>query len=289
LVSTASLFLGATSLLAATVNGAIGYGYSSISVPLALFVVIGRVLSPALVLVEVAINLYALLLCRKAARRMLPRVLPLVLGIIPGVIAGAWLLSWVKPGDVKLGAFVVLLPLILFQASGRRWPVKRERLAGTVLGGGVGLLYGLTTVSGPPLALFWNNQGLGKDDFKVGLAVARVAESLFALAAYAWLGLFTRDSLAMVPVIVPGILIGMPLGHWLVRRLNAETFRRICMSFDAYLVSLGLARAIVDAQLAVPALAYQLVAVTALVDGWLLYNYFRGARRAVPLGLGVGS
>ena len=45
------LVLAFTSLGAATVNGALGYGYSSISVPIALLVVAGRVLSPALVMI----------------------------------------------------------------------------------------------------------------------------------------------------------------------------------------------------------------------------------------------
>jgi len=67
----------------------------------------------------------------------------------------------------------VLLPLILIQAAGRRWPIRNERGAAVPLGAGVGLLYGLTTISGPPLTLFWNNQGVAKDDFKVGLAVIR--------------------------------------------------------------------------------------------------------------------
>ena len=65
---------------------------------------------------------------------------------------------------------------------------------------GVGILYGLTTISGPPLALFWNNQGLAKEDFKVALAVVRSIESLCALAAYAWLGLLTARSVGPLAV-----------------------------------------------------------------------------------------
>ena len=51
---TALLVLAVTSFVAATVNGALGYGYSSISVPIALLVTVGRVLNPALVIVEAA-------------------------------------------------------------------------------------------------------------------------------------------------------------------------------------------------------------------------------------------
>jgi uncharacterized membrane protein YfcA len=44
----------------------------------------------------------------------------------------------------------------------------------------------------------------------------------------------------LTPTIVPSLLIGVPLGAWLIRRIDAETFRRICMSFDAWVVSFGI-------------------------------------------------
>ncbi len=280
---TALLLLAFTSLGAATVCGALGYGYSSLSVPVALFVTTARILSPALVMIEVVINLYALFLNRRAAPRVFPRVIPLLVGLVPGVLVGAALLTYVDSAHVKLGTFTVLLPLILLQAAGVRWPIRRERTAAVPLGAGVGVLYGLTTISGPPLALFWNNQGLSKDDFKVGLAIARTVESVFALAAYAYLGTITAGSIDLLPWLVPGVLIGMPLGHWLIRRINSETFRRVCMSFDAYLVALGLSSAIAAAGLAPAAVAYQLLALTAVIDTVLLVTFFR-RRPAGPAG-----
>lgn len=266
--------LAMTSLGAATVNGALGYGYSSISVPIALLVVAGRVLNPALVIIEVVINLYALVINWRSVPRVIKRVIPLSIGLVPGVIGGALLLGSVAPSHVKLVAYGVLLPLILLQASGKRWPIRNERRASVPLGGGVGLLYGLTTISGPPLALFWNNQGLEKNDFKTALAVVRSIESVCALLAYAYLGLLTRDSASILPWIAPGVLIGFPLGHWLVRKVGIETFRRVCMSFDAYLVSFGFARTLTAAGVS-PAIAYSVMIVTAIIDTKLLLAYFR--------------
>ena len=280
-MTTATLIvLAITSLGAATVNGALGYGYSSISVPIALLVVAGRVLNPALVIVEVAINLYALWWNRGAASRVIARVIPLAAGLVPGVIAGALLLDYVAASSAKLGVYLVLLPLILIQASGRRWPIRREKNAAVPLGAGVGLLYGLTTISGPPLALFWNNQGLAKDDFKVTLAIVRTIESLCALIAYASLGLLTHESAGILPWIIPGVLLGFPIGHWLIRKVGAETFRRVCMSFDAYLVSFGLARVLIGFGIA-PGVAYQLLVATAIVDSSLLWSFFRQRPQAV--------
>src|SRR5688500_2501649 len=214
------LLLGLTSLGAATVNGALGYGYSSISVPIGLLVVASRVLNPALVIIEVVINLYALVINWRSVPRVIRRVVPLSIGLIPGVLVGAALLGTIAPGDVKLVAYSALLPLILVQASGKRWPIRNERRASVPLGAGVGVLYGLTTISGPPLALFWNNQGLEKNDFKTALAVVRSIESLCALGAYAYLGLLTYESASILPWIAPGVLIGFPLGHWLLHRVG---------------------------------------------------------------------
>ena len=47
------LTLTCITFVAATINGALGYGFSSITVPLALFFFTNRVLNPALVLLEV--------------------------------------------------------------------------------------------------------------------------------------------------------------------------------------------------------------------------------------------
>ncbi|HTR52468.1 MAG TPA: sulfite exporter TauE/SafE family protein [Kofleriaceae bacterium] len=285
MLASALITLAVTSFVAATVNGALGYGYSSISVPVALLVTVGRVLNPALVIVEVAINLYSLFWNRRAARRMLARVIPLAIGLVPGVIVGALLLGKVAPGSAKLIVFCVLLPLILLQASGKRWPLRNERVASVPLGGGVGLLYGLTTISGPPLALFWNNQGFAKEDFKVALAIVRSIESVFAALAYAYLGLFTVESAEILPWIVPGVLIGFPLGHYLIGRIGAETFRRVCMSFDAYIVAFGLSRTLADAGV-VTVVAYQMLVATAIIDGVLLWTFFRKrapARASAPV------
>ena len=61
--------LVAITLGAAIVNGALGYGFSSITVPLALLFLTNRVLNPALVPIEVALNAYVLWVNRDGAAR----------------------------------------------------------------------------------------------------------------------------------------------------------------------------------------------------------------------------
>src|SRR6202051_3874780 len=120
------LALGAIALLAATVNGALGYGFSSITVPLALLFLSNRVLNPALVLIEVVLNAYVLWVNRAALPQVWRRGLPIIVCLPPGVAVGTLIISLVNPGGLKLGTSLVLLPLILVQAAGYRRPIRSE-------------------------------------------------------------------------------------------------------------------------------------------------------------------
>jgi len=269
-----TLALGLITLFAATINGALGYGFSSITVPLALLFLSNRVLNPALVIIEVPLNAYVLWVNRQELPNVWRRIWTMIIGLIPGIIVGSMAVSSVSPDWLKLWTYIVLLPLILFQAAGYRRPIRAEKAVGLVFGSGVGLLYSVTTISGPPLAIMLNNQGLAKKEFRAALGVVRLAESSFTALSYWWFGLFTAQSIQLVPWIVPSVAIGVPIGAQLIRRMKAETFRRICMSFDAWIVGFGLSKLIHDLGLVGGARAYLLLAAVIVVDAWLLYRFF---------------
>jgi uncharacterized membrane protein YfcA len=277
------LTLAGITLVAATINGALGYGFSSITVPLALFFFTNRVLNPALVLLEVALNANVLWVNREKLPAVHRRVMPIIIGLIPGVIAGTWLLKFVNPGWIKLSTYVALLPLILVQAAGFRRPIKAERPANLAFGGGLGVLYSVTTISGPPLAMMLNNQGFVKQEFRAGLSLVRLAESSFTAIAYYVAGIYTLQSFRLIPFIFPSVIVGVPLGTLIIRRLHPETFRRICMSFDAWIVGFGLSSVLRDLKVIPGRSAYLVMAGVIAIDALLLYRFFhrrRGARVA---------
>lgn len=268
------LALAAITLAAAFVNGALGYGFSSLTVPVGLLFLTNRVLNPALVLVEVALNLYVLFVNRAAVATVWRRVYPIVLGLAPGVALGSYLLASLNPGWLKFATYALLLPLILVQAAGIRRPIRAEKALGLPFGTGLGFLYSVTTISGPPLALLFNNQGYAQQEFRAGLALIRVAESLLTAVAYWHLGLFVAESIGVLGWILPSVLVGIPLGAWAIRRLDAETFRRVCMSFDVWIVGFGLSRVLAELQLASGLASYIPFITAVLLDAWLLANYF---------------
>jgi uncharacterized membrane protein YfcA len=268
------LALVVITLAAAVVNGALGYGFSSITVPLALIFLTNRVLNPALVPVEVALNAYVLWVNRASLPAVRRRVLPIIVGLGPGVLAGTSVVSLVNPSWLKFVTFAALLPLILFQAAGYRRPIRAERSVGVVFGGGVGLLYAVTTISGPPLAVMLSNHGLTRRDFRAALGFIRFAESTMTAAAYAYAGLYSAESGALVPFILPSIAVGVPIGAQIIRHVRPETFRRVCMSFDAWIVGFGLSVLLKELGVVQSNLAYLVLAGVGLLDTWLLYRFF---------------
>jgi hypothetical protein len=275
----AMIALVSITFLAATVNGAIGYGFSSLTVPVALIFYANRVLNPALVLVEVCINLYVLAINRQAIPAIWKRVIPILVGLAPGIMLGSYLLASLQPSWIKLGTYAIILPLILIQAAGWRRPIRREKIFGVPFGTGLGLLYSVTTISGPPLAVLFNNQGLVKTEFRAALALIRVVESSLTGLAYYNLGLFVSESHAITVLIIPSVLIGIPVGSYLIRRLNAETFRRICMSFDAWVVGFGASRVLMDLSLLPSPWAYCVLVAAIVADTYLLYGFFSVSKR----------
>ena len=279
-LDTAVIVLTGIVLFAAFVNGALGYGFSSLIVPIALVFYTNRILNPAVVIVEVVINIYVLLINLSGVSAVWRRVLPILIGLLPGIGLGAVVLTSVQPGWIKFSTYTVILPLILIQAAGWRRPIRSTWLSGLPFGTALGVLYSVTTISGPPLAILFNNQGLVKNEFRAGLALVRVAESSVTAIVYYQLGLFIAESANVLLTFIPSVVIGIPLGAYLIRRLDAETFRRICMSFDAWVVGFGLSRVLIELKLLPGPWAYSVMALTILIDGYLLYIFFTSHKRA---------
>jgi len=269
-----SLALLVITFVAAVVNGALGYGFSSITVPLALLFLSNRVLNPALVLIEVVLNGYVLAANRAALGQAWPRVCPIVVGLVPGVVLGTLVVARVPPAWLRLYTLAGLLPLIMVQAAGLRRPLRGERAIGVPFGAAIGVLYSVTTISGPPLALLLNNQGFAKRDFRAALAIVRLAESVFTAVAYASVGLFVTQSARLLPAMLPGIIAGVPIGMRLLDGVRVETFRRFCMSFDAWIVGFGVSALLRELHIVDGHAAFLVLAAVLVVDGCLLYRFF---------------
>lgn len=277
------LVLMATATVAAGVNGALGYGFSSIVVPVSLTMITGRLLNPALVLLEVVLNSYSLWAHRRAVSAVWPRVRPILIGLLPGVVVGGLLFGWISPQILKAGTYAFILPMVALQSFALRWQMRSERRWGIPFGGGLGVLYATTTVSGPPLALYFTNLGLVQDEFRAALAVVRVVESVTTLLMYAALGALTRTGFELFGAFLPVVLVGLVMGRKLVTRIDRSLFGRVCMRVDAVLVTVGLAITVGTAGWVPREVAWALAVAFAVgLHAWAAVKARRVAERAAP-------
>ncbi|MGY4315258.1 mannitol-specific phosphotransferase system IIBC component [Bradyrhizobium sp. JR3.5] len=101
-----------------------------------------------------------------------------------------------------------------------------------------------------------------------------MAESSVTAFVYCKLGLFISESGSLLYVFIPSVVLGIPLGSYVIRRLDPEIFRRVCMSFDAWIVGFGLSRGLIELALVQSPWAYSVMVTTILIDLCLLYLFF---------------
>ena len=82
------------------------------------------------------------------------------------------------------------------------------------------------------------------------------------------------ESRALIPWILPSILIGVPIGAAVIRHVPPETFRRVCLSFDAWIVGFGLSTLLRQLRIVPGPSAFLVLAAVIVIDAWLLYRFF---------------
>jgi uncharacterized protein len=285
-----SIWLAIVAFGASLINGAIGYGFSSIVTPIALLWYSNKILNPAVVSVELAVNIALLYRERAYIAATKSRALPVVTTLLPGVVLGTLGLSYLAVNDVKVVVYLMLLPMVVVQLLGLRRPFSHEGRTGSVIGPGIGFLYALTTISGPPLAVFFRNQGLSKNEFRCTLAQVRVAESSLTLTTYflftEFLGanLTSVPSIGLIPFLLIPVVIGVPLGTWLVGRVSRDAFTRLVMAMDGLVVSFGLTQVLPKLKWVGSTVSDALFGVlAAFVIGLASYSLYRlpGSRKLV--------
>lgn len=141
----------------------------------------------------------------------------LLLGSVPGVLLGA-LVYQVTNDDVirfLIGAMSVLF--VIWQiARGRGWITlgKRElpESAGLVAGAGAGFTSFVSHAGGPPAAVYMLSLKLTKTQYQANTVLIFWIINSLKAAAYAILGIFTLDLLALDLALAPFALLGAWIG-----------------------------------------------------------------------------
>ncbi len=208
-------------------QGLTGFGYSLFSLPLLVLIMPAPSAVPMLSATSIFLNLLVFYRERRSLR--LRWILPLLISGVAGLPMGIWLLKTMDQGTLKIiiGFLVVLSAAVYL--SGFRMKLRHERWAMIPVGITSGVLNGATTFSGPPVILFFTNQGIGKSEFRAGLAFYFLILNLIAVPAFIAGDLLSGEVAVRTVKLFPAVVAGALSGVGLSERISQELFGRVAL------------------------------------------------------------
>jgi len=225
---TPAMALGlAAVFLAGVTSGLTGFGFALVTVPLLILVLPPKVVVPIISLLS---NLTHLLILIETRRWLQPRrILPLMLAGIAGIPLGTYLLLALDAQTLKILIGVVTTLAAIAMLTGFSRPIRNEKLAFFPVGFISGLLTGSTGMGGPPVVLFFSNQGVEKQVCRANFTLFFTVTSLVALPTQLAGGLLTSQVWTHALVFSPALLLGTVLGIRLARVISEAIFRKLTL------------------------------------------------------------
>lgn len=225
--------------LASVTSGLTGFGFALVSVPLLITFLPPRTVVPIVLLHSGLAHMVIALEARKWIDSK--RIWRLIVAGVIGMALGTYLLIILSVSALKaFTGFVLVLSALAFLV-GLKKQIENERLALVPVGFVSGLLGGSVGMSGPPVILFFANQGVEKQVFRANLAVYFVVLNLATITAYSLGGLMTTMVVTYAGLFLPALILGSLAGIRLAHRVEETLFRRVTLIvvIIAGLVSIG--------------------------------------------------
>ncbi len=218
-------------LLAAVVQGTVGFGFSLLAVSFFLLILQSATAIQLLIVLNLVISLWIV----RNMWRKVPRDLwlKLVAGAVIGFPAGLALFHYASVDQLKVVVatiIIVFVPLLALRHRSAPEPCASVPIYRSSSSVGVGMLAGAMTTSlgmpGPALSLYLTALGADKEAlraisltfFAVTFAAALLLQALtFGVDGEVWM---------MAVVLAPVAAVGAHLGHRLSQRVTESTFRR---------------------------------------------------------------
>lgn len=227
-ITLTTLIFGSLTILAAGLtSGLTGFGYGLVSVPLLILILPPQTVVPIIVILSTIINITVAWEARKHIS--LRRIWTLLIGGMIGTPVGAYFLKSLDANVLKvwIGGVIVVFGVLFLK--GFKKQVAHEKLALLPIGLVSGLLNGSTSMSGPPVILFFSNQSLDKQTFRASLVTYFTALNFFTIPVFLANGLFTLTTVKYSLIFLVPMFIGVTIGIKLSHRLPENLFRRIAL------------------------------------------------------------
>ncbi len=176
-----------------------------------------------------------------------PSCVLLVAGGVPGVVLGAWLYSVADADLFRLLIGTISLAFVLWQVLRRSGRITFSGLAvPNWVGALAGLVAGFTSfvshAGGPPAAVYLLSQRMTKTQYQASTVLVFWVINIVKFVPYAYLGMFTMETLRADMILAPFAL----LGAWIGVRLHRAVPERLFFGLTYVLLTVTGAKLIWD-------------------------------------------
>ena len=156
---------------------------------------------------------------------------PILLFLIAGTAIGVHLLVTIDRRilSLVLGLCFLGLSVLLLVMPRVRLKPNTARWMGPFVGLGAGVIGGMSAMFGPPMIAYLVGLGTDADSFVKQMAIFAFTAALSMLLALGSSGTLSGLDLVVSLAAVVPILLGMPIGRWLRRRIRPTVFRGLVL------------------------------------------------------------
>ncbi|WP_299359501.1 sulfite exporter TauE/SafE family protein [uncultured Paracoccus sp.] len=158
-------------------------------------------------------------------------ILLMVAGAMLGALAGTFLLAALPSRVLSLTVGGLALIYVVFRLTSPHWRLGRGIADALVLPVSLiaGILQGAVGISAPVSLTFLNALGLSRLEFIGTVSVLFMSMALVQVPALMAVGLMDRERFLISVVANVPLFLGMPIGNWMARHMDARTFQNVIL------------------------------------------------------------
>ena len=205
-----------------------GFGFGLIAVPLMSLVISVKVAIICGLIITVLLRIITMYNTRKIFSWEV--VLTTVLGSTMGMLPGSYVLKIFSLAHLKIFLAIVLLMATYLMGKQYHLEIKSKTLGRLTAGFFSGFFGASTSVAGPPLVIYFLNEGTEKDKMRANMIwiFGRSFVGMFIINFFMGNMNNITDWNVLLPMI-PAMILGIVLGEKFFERLDQELFRRLAI------------------------------------------------------------
>lgn len=222
-----SLWIGLIVGFASLVQGLTGFGFALVSISLLPLFMELKLAVPFVIAVGLIGNVA--LWWHHRDNFEWSRIVDLSLAALVTIPIGVVGLKYVPEHLALQGLGVLVLVYVAYSWLQLTLPELTGRPWAYAFGAASGVLTGAFNTGGPPIVIYANCNQWSPEQFKGNLPGAFCVMSSVAIATHCWQGHFDGPLMIQVGYASPFFIIGLVLGTWLSKYINADAFRRMVL------------------------------------------------------------